>query len=103
MRLFLNGSDIVSLQLVDEVHSSWCVPLNLFSAAAPLLNLRLTAIPGSFVFAMVFLPIYALAAPAIGFSTEYYGLVPRLWGNSVFYFSLLLIPTICLARDYVWK
>lgn len=61
------------------------------------------AIPGSFIFAMVFLPIYALVAPAIGFSTEYRGLVPRLWGNSIFYFSLLLVPIVCLARDYVWK
>jgi len=52
---------------------------------------------------MVFMPIYALVAPAIGFSTEYRGLVPRLWGNSVFYFSLLLVPVVCLARDYVWK
>ena len=52
---------------------------------------------------MVFLPIYALVAPAIGFSTEYRGLVPMLWGNLVFYFSLLLVPIVCLARDYVWK
>ncbi|KAG1879890.1 Ca-transporting ATPase [Suillus subluteus] len=61
------------------------------------------AIPGSFVFAMLFLPLYAVVAPAIGFSTEYYGLVPRLWTDAVFYFVLILVPIVCLTRDFVWK
>ncbi|ESK93693.1 calcium transporting atpase [Moniliophthora roreri MCA 2997] len=61
------------------------------------------AIPGSFAFTMVFLPIYAVAAPAIGFSTEYYGIVDRLWTNGVFYFVLLMIPIFCLSRDFAWK
>ncbi|KIK92679.1 hypothetical protein PAXRUDRAFT_829729 [Paxillus rubicundulus Ve08.2h10] len=61
------------------------------------------AIPGSFVFTMLFLPLYATIAPAIGFSTEYYGLVPRLWTDGVFYFMLLLVPMFCLSRDFAWK
>ncbi|OCH92040.1 calcium transporting ATPase [Obba rivulosa] len=61
------------------------------------------AIPGSFVFTMLFLPLYAVVAPAIGFSTEYYGLVPRLWTDAVFYFMLILVPIVCLTRDFVWK
>ncbi|EKM80737.1 hypothetical protein AGABI1DRAFT_119321 [Agaricus bisporus var. burnettii JB137-S8] len=61
------------------------------------------AIPGSFIFTMAFLPLYALVAPLIGFSTEYAGLVPHLWGNGIFYFNLLLIPIFCLGRDMVWK
>jgi len=61
------------------------------------------AIPGSFVFTMLFLPLYAVVAPAIGFSTEYYGLVPRLWTDAVFYFMLILVPILCLTRDFVWK
>ena len=52
---------------------------------------------------MVFLPLYALIAPALGFSTEYAGLVPRLWTDAVFYFMLLLLPALCLARDLAWK
>jgi phospholipid-transporting ATPase len=62
-----------------------------------------SAIPGSFVFTMLFLPLYAVVAPAIGFSTEYYGLVPRLWTDAVFYFVLVLVPIVCLTRDFVWK
>ncbi|KAI6112036.1 Ca-transporting ATPase [Pisolithus croceorrhizus] len=61
------------------------------------------AIPGSFVFTMIFLPLYAWIAPLLGFSTEYYGLVPRLWTDAVFYFMLLLVPFICLSRDFAWK
>ncbi|KAG8782134.1 hypothetical protein FRC12_021196 [Ceratobasidium sp. 428] len=61
------------------------------------------AIPGSFVFTMIFLPLYAVIAPAIGFSTEYSGIVPRLWTNWVFYLTILLLPMVCLIRDYAWK
>lgn len=62
-----------------------------------------SAIPGSFAFTMLFLPLYAVVAPAIGFSTEYYGLVPRLWTDAVFYFVLFLVPIVCLTRDFIWK
>ena len=62
-----------------------------------------TAIPGSFIFTMLFLPLYAVVAPLIGFSQEYQGIVPRLWTDAVFYFTLLLVPMVCLARDFVWK
>jgi phospholipid-transporting ATPase len=61
------------------------------------------AIPGSFVFTMLFLPLYATVAPLIGFSKEYEGIVPRLWTDGVFYFVLLLIPLVCLVRDFAWK
>ncbi|KIK09858.1 hypothetical protein K443DRAFT_671169 [Laccaria amethystina LaAM-08-1] len=61
------------------------------------------AIPGSFIFTMCFLPLYAVVAPAIGFSTEYSGIVHRLWTSSVFYFVLIFIPIFCLVRDFVWK
>ncbi|KAI0820969.1 calcium transporting ATPase [Irpex lacteus] len=61
------------------------------------------AIPGSFLFTMAFLPLYAVVAPAIGFSKEYLNIVPRLWTDAVFYFMLLLVPTLCLSRDLAWK
>ncbi|KAF9524020.1 calcium transporting ATPase [Crepidotus variabilis] len=61
------------------------------------------AIPGSFLFTMLFLPLYAVVAPAIGFSTEYSGIVPRLWTNWVFYFVLFMVPLFCLVRDFAWK
>lgn len=60
-------------------------------------------IPGSFAFSMLFLPLYATVAPAIGFSTEYDGIVPRLWTDWVFYFTLFLVPLVCSSRDFCWK
>ncbi|KAG8839620.1 hypothetical protein FS842_002022 [Serendipita sp. 407] len=61
------------------------------------------AIPGSFIFTMIFLPLYCWIAPMVRISPEYEGLVPRLWGNSVFYLTLLLLPCIALIRDFFWK
>ncbi|KZV78063.1 phospholipid-translocating P-type ATPase, partial [Exidia glandulosa HHB12029] len=61
------------------------------------------AIPGSFVATMILLPLYALIAPLLNFSTEYKGIVPRLWTDAVFYFTIVLLPIVCLSRDYVWK
>jgi phospholipid-transporting ATPase len=52
---------------------------------------------------MVALPLYAIIAPAIGFSLPYRNIVPRLWTDGVFYFVLILFPIVCLLRDYVWK
>ncbi|PLW36136.1 hypothetical protein PCANC_16682 [Puccinia coronata f. sp. avenae] len=63
----------------------------------------LLAIPGSFALTLFILPLYASTAPHAGISKEYYGLMPRMLSSSVFYFSLLLIPVGCLARDLAWK
>ncbi|KAF8496459.1 calcium transporting ATPase [Russula emetica] len=61
------------------------------------------AIPGSFVFTMIFLPLYIAIAPSVDVSLEYQGLDPRLFTDSVFWFTILLVPAICLSRDFVWK
>jgi phospholipid-transporting ATPase len=52
---------------------------------------------------MIFLPVYAIVAPAIGFSLEYKNLASRLWTDGVFYFMIILVPAVCLSRDFVWK
>lgn len=61
------------------------------------------AIPGSVVFSLVFLPLYQIIAPAIGFSLEYQNIVARLWTSPVFWFCLLVLPVLCLVRDFAWK
>jgi phospholipid-transporting ATPase len=63
----------------------------------------IVAIPGSFVIWMVFLPIYAIVAPAIGFSTEFLGIVPHLFPNLLFWATIVIIPFMCLIRDFAWK
>jgi len=53
---------------------------------------------------MLVTPLYCWLAPKFGFSPEYEGdFVPTLWSNAVFYLTLLLLPVVCLVRDYVWK
>ncbi|KAL7010116.1 aminophospholipid translocase [Cystobasidiomycetes sp. EMM_F5] len=61
------------------------------------------AIPGSLAFAFVSLPLYQWIAPKVGVSTEYQLIVPRLWSNGIFYFTIILMPVLCLSRDFAWK
>ncbi|OQE20479.1 hypothetical protein PENSTE_c013G08051 [Penicillium steckii] len=61
------------------------------------------AIPGSMFLWLVFIPAYGYAAPAIGFSQEYYGTVPVLFKLPQFYLMAIILPCICLMRDYAWK
>ncbi|EED21926.1 phospholipid-transporting ATPase, putative [Talaromyces stipitatus ATCC 10500] len=64
---------------------------------------HLIAIPGSLLLWIVFLPAYGFAAPAIGFSTEYHGIIPVVFSIPQFYLMAALLPVICLMRDFVWK
>lgn len=61
------------------------------------------AIPGSMIIWLIFLPAYGYAAPAIGFSREYYGTIPRVFASPVFYLMSIVLPVLCLLRDYAWK
>ncbi|KAF9049923.1 hypothetical protein BJ165DRAFT_1454911 [Panaeolus papilionaceus] len=111
--VILFWGDLTLADGLDSGHWFWgttlylAVLLTVLGKAALISDLwtkyTVAAIPGSFVFTMLFLPLYAVVAPAIGFSTEYSGIVPRLWTNSVFYFVLILIPLFCLVRDFAWK
>ncbi|KIM63851.1 hypothetical protein SCLCIDRAFT_1213640 [Scleroderma citrinum Foug A] len=111
--VILFWGDLKQATGLDSQHWFWgttlylTVLLTVLGKAALISDLwtkyTVAAIPGSFVFTMIFLPLYAWIAPMIGFSTEYYGLVPRLWTDAVVYFLLLLVPLICLARDFAWK
>ncbi|CAL3968604.1 hypothetical protein PZA11_004633 [Diplocarpon coronariae] len=61
------------------------------------------AIPGSMIIWMVFVAVYATVAPLLGFSTEYEGVVPRLFTSPIFWLQGLVLPVLCLARDFAWK
>ncbi|KAE9970963.1 hypothetical protein BLS_004676 [Venturia inaequalis] len=61
------------------------------------------AIPGSFVLWMVFLPVYAQVAPMLNFSTEWVGINGRMWTSPVFWGMALVLPPLCLLRDFAWK
>ncbi|KAK6341263.1 hypothetical protein TWF696_008347 [Orbilia brochopaga] len=61
------------------------------------------AIPGSILIWLAFLPAYATVAPMLHFSTEYTGIIPRLYSSPVFWLYALVMPFLCLIRDFSWK
>lgn len=61
------------------------------------------AIPGSMIVWMLFIPAFGYAAPAIGFSKEYVNIVPRVFGSPQFWLMGLVVPVLCLLRDFAWK
>ncbi|KAL9005389.1 MAG: hypothetical protein Q9188_001831 [Gyalolechia gomerana] len=61
------------------------------------------AIPGSMVIWLIFLPIYGIVAPKVGLSPEYEGVIPQLFTSPVFYLMTVIVPALCLLRDFSWK
>lgn len=61
------------------------------------------AIPGSALFTLAFVAVYAIVAPRIGFSKELDDIVGRLYGFSLTWFCMILVPVVCLLRDFAWK
>lgn len=62
------------------------------------------AIPGSMVIWMVWLPVYAtVASRTMAFSTEYHGVIARLFPSPVFWLMAIVLPVLCLLRDFGWK
>ena len=61
------------------------------------------AIPGSLALWFIFLPVWATVAPMLGLSEEYVNILPILFANPSFYLMALVLPVLCLARDFAWK
>ncbi|KAF2763858.1 putative phospholipid-transporting ATPase [Teratosphaeria nubilosa] len=62
------------------------------------------AIPGSLAIWFIFLPVYAIVAPKLGFSTEYTNILPKVLGDPNFWLmSMVILPALCLIRDFAWK
>lgn len=63
------------------------------------------AIPGSLLIWLGFMPLYAFITPKIGsgFSLELQNVLPVMFSQPIFYAMCLVIPPICLVRDFAWK
>ncbi|KAJ2466618.1 aminophospholipid translocase [Coemansia sp. RSA 2322] len=61
------------------------------------------AIPGSLALWFIFLPIYAFIAPKLRTSTEYDGITSHIYPNSRFWLAIILLPVLCMVRDYGYK
>ncbi|KAK0711228.1 hypothetical protein B0H67DRAFT_555242 [Lasiosphaeris hirsuta] len=64
---------------------------------------HIIAIPGSMAIWIVFIAVYGTVAPKLGFSTEYFGVVPRLFTSPTFWIEMPTLAVLCLARDFTWK
>jgi phospholipid-transporting ATPase len=61
------------------------------------------AIPGSLVLWFIFLPAWGTVAPKFGWSIEYVNILPVLFSDPNFYATVLILPFLCLIRDFAWK
>ncbi|KAI8876251.1 phospholipid-translocating P-type ATPase [Backusella circina FSU 941] len=63
------------------------------------------AIPGSMLVWFLYLPIISVVGPvfSVDIFSEYYGIVPMLWGSIHFWLFIILVPFVCNLRDFIWK
>ncbi|KAL2201257.1 hypothetical protein P885DRAFT_73604 [Corynascus similis CBS 632.67] len=61
------------------------------------------AIPGSMAIWVVFVAVYGTVAPKLGFSMEYFGVIPRLFSSPAFWLQMPTLAILCLLRDFAWK
>jgi phospholipid-transporting ATPase len=61
------------------------------------------AIPGSMVLWFILLPTFAIVAPKLGISPEYIGVIQRLFPDPRFWAMIIVLPPLCLIRDFAWK
>lgn len=61
------------------------------------------AIPGSMVIWLVFVAVYGTVAPKLNISMEYFGVIPRLFSDPMFWLQMPTLAIFCLLRDFVWK
>ncbi|VUG15893.1 DRS2 [Brettanomyces bruxellensis] len=63
----------------------------------------LLAIPGSFLMWLIAFPLYAVIAPRAGVSLEYWGVFRYVYGSPTYWLAIIVIPVLCLLRDFLWK
>lgn len=51
----------------------------------------------------VFLPLYDLIFPPLGVAKELDGVTVPLYSSAVFWLTIVILPMICLFRDFCWK
>jgi phospholipid-transporting ATPase len=65
------------------------------------------AIPGSLVIWLAFIPFYGWLSPRLGggltTANELAGIVPKMFESPIFYALCLVLPPVCLVRDFAWK
>ncbi|UKZ80625.1 hypothetical protein TrVFT333_008388 [Trichoderma virens FT-333] len=106
-------SDVIDNQGQTDGHWVWgtalygSVLLTVLGKAALVTNnwtkYHVMAIPGSMVIWWVFIAVYGTVAPKVKISTEYYGVIPKLYSSPIFWLQMFVLALLCLSRDIAWK
>ncbi|KAL9489270.1 hypothetical protein ACSS6W_001547 [Trichoderma asperelloides] len=106
-------SDVIDNQGQTDGHWVWgtalygAVLLTVLGKAALVTNnwtkYHVLAIPGSMAVWWVFIAVYGTVAPKIHISTEYFGVIPKLYSSPVFWLQTFVLACLCLSRDFAWK
>lgn len=98
--------EIAGIWVVGVTLYSVCLLTSLGKAAlvsSQWTKFTLVAIPGSFVVWLIVFPLYAVIAPKVNVSKEYNGIMPFVYGSCVFWLSIIVVPALCLMRDFLYK
>lgn len=102
---FLDG-EIADIWVVGITLYTVCLLTSLGKAAlvsSQWTKFTLVAIPGSFACWFVAFPLYTVIAPKVNVSKEYTGIMPFVYGSAVFWLTIIVVPTLCLMRDFLYK
>jgi phospholipid-transporting ATPase len=61
------------------------------------------AIPGSMAIWYGFIAVYGVVAPMVNWSTEYHGVIPKLYASPIFWLQTIVLAVMCLIKDFAWK
>lgn len=102
---FLDG-EIADIWVIGVTLYTVCLLTSLGKAAlvsSQWTKFTLVAIPGSFALWIIAFPLYAVIAPKVNVSKEYIGIVPFVYGSAVFWLTIIVVPVLCLMRDFLYK
>ncbi|QPG76827.1 aminophospholipid translocase [Brettanomyces nanus] len=111
INIYKYGSELAGGQVADI----WVVGVSLYTVClltslgkAALVSSQWTkftliAIPGSFLMWLIAFPLYALIAPRVDVSKEYWGITRYVYGSLLYWMTIIVVPALCLLRDFLWK
>ncbi|KAF9432891.1 hypothetical protein BGZ76_010179 [Entomortierella beljakovae] len=61
------------------------------------------SIPGSMIFWIGFFPLFALIGASTGLTPDYHNITGPVYGQAVFWLTIIFLPILCNLRDYTYK
>ncbi|KAF9360352.1 hypothetical protein BGX26_009704 [Mortierella sp. AD094] len=61
------------------------------------------SVPGSMIFWIGFFPLFALIGAATGLTPDYHRIIGPVYGQPVFWLTIIFLPILCNLRDFTYK